>query len=158
MEEYSDAFLESLYQAQHGKMLVMAQRLTGSAEDALDLVQDTFLLAAAHQDELAAHPKPEGWLMLTLKNLAISQRRRAMNHPEVSLETLAGLAERPAEAPLDTLLPGQLSAEDRQVLIWRFEQGLEYREMADRLGISQSACRSRVSRAAARCRKFMDRD
>lgn len=57
-------------------------------------------------------------------------------------------------ASLDLLLPKQLSREEREILVWRFEQQMEYREIADRLGISEVGCRSRVSKAIAHCRRY----
>ena len=47
---------------------------------------------------------------------------------------------------LDEILPLHIPAEDRQVLIWRYEQQLSYRDIAMRLGISESASRMRVHR------------
>lgn len=55
----------------------------------------------------------------------------------------------------EDLLPSRLPPEDRQVLIWRFDQQLSYREISLRLGISEPGCRSRVSRALERCRRLM---
>ena len=45
--------------------------------------------------------------------------------------------------------------QDRQVLLWRMEEQCAYDEMARRLGISETGCRSRVARAVARCRLLM---
>ena len=155
MMDRPDIFLKSLYEAQYEKMFKLAYRMIGSTETAQDLVQEAFLIALFHRDELTTHPLPEGWLMLTLKNLVLNERRRIKNHPEVALESIAELSEAPPDTSLDMLLPKKLSTEDRKVLIWRFEQQIEYREMADRLGISEVGCRSRVSRAIAHCKKLL---
>lgn len=149
-------FLQSLYEKQYEKMLRFAYRMAGTAEDAQDLVQETFLLALFSQDKLSGHPNPEGWLMKTLRNLALNERRRVQAHAAVPLDSVADLLGREPELPLELMLPGQLSREDREILIWRFERRMEYREIADRLGISEAGCRSRVSRAIARCRTYLD--
>ena len=57
--------------------------------------------------------------------------------------------------PLEELLPVRLSTQDRQALLWRMEDQLSYTEMARRLGISETGCRSRVARAVARCRLLL---
>lgn len=155
MPDLPDAFLKSLYEMQYEKMIKIAYRMLGDMESAQDLVQEVFLLALFHQDELSVHPLPEGWLILTLKNLVLNERRRIKKHPEVPLESIAELSGEPPFVSLDTLLPKQLSAEDRKILIWHFEQQMEYREMADRLGISEVGCRSRVSRAVSHCKKYL---
>lgn len=60
------------------------------------------------------------------------------------------------EMPLELALPKQLSKEDREILILRFEQRLSYAEIGDRLGISEGACRSRLHRALQRCKRFLN--
>ena len=157
MMDRADIFLKSLYETQYEKLFKVAYRMIGSTESAQDLVQEVFLLALFHQDELSTHPLPEGWLMITLKNLVLNERRRMKSHPEVPLGSIVEVSGEEPSTPLDMLLPKKLSEEDRKILIWRFEQQMEYREMADRLGISETGCRSRVSRAVAHCKKFLER-
>ena len=65
----------------------------------------------------------------------------------------AGVTQRGA---LAETLPRQLSPQDREVLLWRFEQGLDYDEIANLLGISEVGGRSRVSRAVRRFRALWD--
>lgn len=145
---------QALYEELHDKMLRVAYRMTGSMDTAEDLVQETFLFALFRQDELLRHPLPEGWLMRTLQNLVLNERRKAAAHAEVPLDSLLNLADESA-APLEEALPRQLSQQDREILIWRFEQDLDYSQIADRLGISETGCRSRVFRAIRRCRDWM---
>lgn len=144
-----------LYEENYEKMIRVAYRMVGSMESAQDLVQEAFLLALFYREKLADHPSPEGWLMLTLKNLARNERRRVQAHPTAGLDDVDELHAPSPPAPLDTVLPRQLRPEDRRILLWRFEQNMSHREIADRLGISESGCRSRVARAVARCRKLM---
>ena len=155
MAEQANALLHFLYETQYEKLLKAAYYMMGSMEDAQDLVQQSFLLALIRQDKLSAHPVPEGWLMLTLHNLVKNERRKARNHAEVPLAEIVEPAG-PEEPPsLEHILPRELPQRDREILIWRFERGLDYREMAAQLGVSESACRSRVSRAVVNCRKCM---
>ena len=146
---------QKLYEDLHDKMLRVAYRMVGSVETSEDLVQNAFLLALFRENELMQHPNPEGWLMRVLQNLALNERRRLKSHPETSLDSLLDLAgETPANA-LEDMLPKQLSKADREILIWRFEQNMDYDEIAERLGISETGCRSRVSRAVKRCRELL---
>ena len=43
-------------------------------------------------------------------------------------------------------------------MIWRYEQRLGFREIADKLGIAEASCRSRLSRAVKRCKELMDQE
>lgn len=151
-----DSFLTRLYETQYEKMFQVAYRMTGSVETAHDLVQDAFLLALFQRDELSQHPSLEGWLMITMRNFALNERRKGRRHPTVSLDDLIHIADRTPECPLDDILPKQLKPAERQILIWRFEDRLSHQEIADRLGISEAACRSRVFRAVARCRQYLE--
>ena len=155
MEHHSEDFIASLYRTLYEKLFRIAYRMLGDTEQAGDAVQDVFLQAVFHRDKLMEHPNPEGWLVLALKNNIQNERRRFMAHQIVALDEAAPVAEAEPETPLEELLPQKLPQADRDILIWRFEQDLSYREIADRLGISESSCRSRVSRAISRCRKLI---
>ena len=146
--------IAALYRQSYLRLYRVAYRLTGSMETAEELTQDTFLWALLHGEELMTHPKPEAWLMRTLTNLVRNENRRLAS-TEISLETLIPRPTPEEDRGLVELLPAQLVEEDRKVLILRFEQRLDYREIADRLGISETGCRSRVFRALERCRKLL---
>lgn len=154
MKSHSDTDLKQLYTSYFERMIKAAYRMTGSVESAQDIVQDVFLLALRREEELCSHPSPEGWLMLTLRNLVQNERRRVGRHPMVSLDSAAVFSEKPPDLSLDLYLPIGLSEAEQTVLLWRFEQQMEYREIADRLGISEAGCRSRVCRAVAHCQKL----
>lgn len=68
--------------------------------------------------------------MTALKNLIFNERRRSESHPEVPLESvIESLSVNDPEMPLELALPKQLSKEDREILILRFEQRLSYAEI-----------------------------
>lgn len=148
-------FISTLFKNEYPALIRKAYRLTGSKELAEDLLQDTFLLALAHFEELAVHPSPGGWLTLTLFNLVRNERRRSRCYSELPLEKADLLQGKEELPPLDDFLPLQLPTDDRNILIWRFEQQLDYREIAMRLGISESACRMRVCRLLKKCRNIL---
>ena len=58
------------------RLIKLAYRLTGDEQVADDMVQETFYLALLHYDVLAVHPRPGGWLVITLYNLVMNERRR----------------------------------------------------------------------------------
>lgn len=129
--------------------------MTGSKELTQDLIQTTFLLAILRQEKFSRHPNQEAWLMITLKYLIQNERRR-LSSREIFLDSLEDIAAPMAPDPLEELLPSRLSKEDREILIWRFEQRVSYRAIANTLGISQSGCRDRVARAVKRCRAILE--
>ena len=155
MMRHIDVFLRQLYKEQHERLFKAAYRMLGSAELAQDLVQDVFLFALFHEEELHSHPSPEGWLMLTLKNLVQNERRNEERHSLIPLESVEPFQGKPPDLSLELYLPKGLSTAERTILLWRFEQQMEYREIANRLGISEAGCRSRVYRAVKQCRKLL---
>lgn len=150
-----DTFIVALYEKTYDKLYRVAYRLMGNTETAKELTQDVFLLAIAHQEELFTHPKPEAWLMVALVNLARNERRRHSRY-EISLDNIFDVPAKESAGGIEELLPSKLSDEDRQILIWRFEEQMDYREMANLLGITETGCRSRVSRIIRKCRKYLN--
>lgn len=90
-----------------------------------------------------------------IKKLASNEIRLAKNRLTVPLEERFSAASPEPEQKIEDLLPAGLSAQDRQVLIWRFENQMSYQELARRLGLSEAGCRSRVARAVGKCRQLM---
>lgn len=150
MDQDQDKLISSLYQTQYKKMYKVGYRMTGDEELAQDMVQDAFALAIFRLDVFAQHPDQEAWLMRTLTNLIKNERRR-LSARNVALDDPDAIAAPIPEEGLDVLFPSRLPQRDRDILIWRYERGMGYRDIADRLGISESGCRSRVARAAKRC-------
>ena len=148
-----DEYIASLYNASYKRMYRVAYHRVGDHETAEELVQDTFVLALSRWEKLKAHPKPEGWLMETLLNL-IKNDKRLQRYQEVPLEELLNVPATKDRHPITELLPKQLGKQDKEVLIWRYELGLDYRGIANRLGLSETGSRSRVFRAVERCRKL----
>ena len=148
-----DSFIAALFVKERPRLLKLAYRLTGNEQVADDMVQEAFYLALLHYDTLAVHPCPGGWLTVTLRNLILNERRR-LSHSECSLDELGPQLAAEQSPPLEELLPRKLPPADRQLLIWRFEEQLDHREIADRLGISEGACRTRVCRAVDKCRRL----
>lgn len=149
-------FINALFFSEYKKLVSVAYRMTGNMETAQDLVQDTFLLAVKHYHELSSHPAPEAWLMLTLHNLTRNENRRKKTRDSMSLSELVDIPVYDKTQHLDEVLPTKsLSTDEQRVLIWRFEEQLSYVEIANRLGISETGCRSKVSRAIAKCRKLL---
>lgn len=153
MDQSWNDYIGSIYDGMYQKMCGLSYRVVGGIETTEELAQDVFVLALSNQKKLQDHPNLEGWMMLTFYNLAKNEGRKH-SHFDISLEEFYEMPGKSPETPLEDILPPQLTAAERQILIWKFEQQMEYREMAERLGITEAGCRSRVSRAVAKCRYY----
>ena len=152
--------LSGLFDAHHERLYRLARRLTMNADDALDLVQETFLKAARSQ---AAIPlgatREEAWLVRVLVNTRRDQWRKAavrqrydreMTGPvNVSADQEAVLVARATVwRALDTLTPRR-----RAVVVMHELEGLTISAIASLLHISAITVRWHLSvgrRALAR--------
>ena len=142
--------LDRLYRA--------AWALTGSREDAEDLVQDTYTKILARPRFLRGE-EDLWYLMRTLKNVFLSQRRTlARRSPPVPLEedidpVVAPESSRPDEAAQNREVYTVISALPdglREALIAIDVVGLSYEEAAKSLGVRQGTITSRLFRARER--------
>jgi len=75
------ARLGMLFDTHHQRLYRLARRLSGSAEDARDVVQETFLRAARSPGSLPdGRPNEEAWLVRVLINICRDRWRRSAVH------------------------------------------------------------------------------
>jgi len=149
--------MEKLVLDNYSLMAQYASNFFNNRDVAEDVVQDTFLLAQIKLDKLIEHPNPEAWLMNSLKNIignVYRSRKRILEmfvpYDDAMLAT--GL-------PIDPRVEYEGMVDDAELglLFWIYCDGMSYAEVADKLGISVSACKKRVQRAKIRFRQAMDK-
>lgn len=149
-------FVERLFNEHYDSLLRMAKTTVRNKSDAEDLVQETILKAIEAWETLRNHPKPAAWLSITLRNCEKNFNRLCENRLTVPLDGFGEiLVAKAAEQPLSHFLPAKLPEKDKEILIWHYEQGRNYKEISAQLGITEKACRVRVCRIIKRCKKLM---
>ena len=153
-----------------------ALRLSRNAQDAEDLVQETYLNAFRSLDRFEEGTNLRAWLFRILNNAFISQYRRRKRRPSSSIEDVTeyylydhlvegGAAPRP-ENPEQEVLDRigdegvlraleDLPVEFRQVELLADVEGFSYREIADILNIPIGTVMSRLYRARRRLQKVL---
>ena len=137
-------------------------RLTGCAEDAQDLVQETFLRAYEKLGRFHGESSFYTWIYRIAVNLALSSRRRKRSCASLS-DGPHGEATDPSADPIDSdpslpleraererLVQEALSAlapDHRAVVVMKEYDGLRYEEIAAMLAIPVGTVRSRLHRA-----------
>ena len=137
--------------------------LTRNADQACDLVQETFCIWAAKGDQLKDRSKAKTWLFTTLHREFLGQRRRAARFSDDPVkEELASAADGPqdeAERQMDGQraleLLGALDESYRTPLTLFYLQQHSYREIAEILEIPIGTVMSRLSRGKEMLRKQM---
>ena len=78
--------LESLFQAHHGRVFRTAQRITGSAADAEDVLQTVFLRLIKGQEEYDLSKNPEAYLSRAAINASLDLLRSRTRSKLVALD------------------------------------------------------------------------
>lgn len=144
---------KELVQTHYQALYRFARSLTHQADDASDLVQQTFLVWAEKGHHLRDTTKAKSWLFTTLYREFLRQYRRGQRlqshepelleaiSPPVSAEVVRRLEGKDALAALQ-----QLDENYRAPLALYFLEDLTYQEIAETLDIPIGTVMSRLSR------------
>ena len=144
------------------RLLSVGRRYCHHEEDARDAVQDALLSAGTHLQSFRADGSLEGWLVRIVTNACARMRRGRKNDPSLHTTEL-DLSARPEDGPEEETWRGQvatalgeamlvLKPEDRLILLLSDAEGWTGPQIADRVGLSHSAVRTRLSRSRAKLR------
>jgi len=159
------ANLESIFQAHHGQVFGTAYRLTGSAQDAEDVLQTVFLRLLRRQEEIDLSPSPSSYLYRAAVNASLDLLRSRSRSPAVALDDLAeplanGSAVDPDRLHGDREMRGVLrqailglSPKSAEIFSMRFLEGSSNQEIAAVLGMSQTAVGVTLHRARNQVKK-----
>ena len=154
----------------------IAQRMTGNAEDAADMTQETFIKAYNSLSSFRGDSKFSVWLYRIANNVCLDFLRSKSRRPTVSLsaedddgeETQLDIADESQSPELllessltrDAVRRGldSLPPDYKQILLLREIQGLSYEEIAAALGIESGTVKSRIFRARKRLCTFLIED
>ncbi|HXX56727.1 MAG TPA: sigma-70 family RNA polymerase sigma factor [Thermodesulfovibrionales bacterium] len=160
---------EALVQKYQKRMLNIALRMTGSYEEACDIVQEVFVSVYRNIGGFEGRAKFSTWIHAIVMNLSrnrLKQMKARLSQEPFSLddplpaedgplrtEPVSGevsALERLEKKELQGLVQRCVSALDgefREVIILRDMQGFSYEEIHDMLKIPQGTVKSRLSRA-----------
>jgi RNA polymerase sigma factor (sigma-70 family) len=139
--------LARLFDTHHDRLFRLARRLLADREEALDLVQETFLRAARRPSAVPDGEQPgEAWLVRVLINLCRDRHRRTSVRLRVH-ESMRRQAR--SSNPEDAVLAratvqaalARLSPRRRAAIVLHEIEGLPAREVARLLGIAEVTVR-----------------
>ncbi|EPJ93340.1 MULTISPECIES: sigma-70 family RNA polymerase sigma factor [Pseudomonas] len=153
--------LHALYRDHRSWLENWLRQRMGNAWDAADLSQDTFVRVLASAQPLADLREPRAYLLTVGKRLLSNfYTRRSLE--QAYLDALAQLPEDSVPSPeqrwllletlqaLDELLDG-LPAVVRRAFLWSQLEGLGYREIAERLKVSERTVKRYMAQAYEHC-------
>ena len=151
----TELWFDELYITFYPKLLNITLRLTEDSHLAEDIVQSAFTTLYERRKELISHHNIQGWLVVTVKNKLQSEMQKLNYTQEVPLMDGIKLSYDPEnKASFNDLLPATLSESDRLILDLHYRQGYSHSEIGKYLGCSETACRMRLCRIVAKCRKL----
>ena len=145
-------------------------RACGNREDAEDVLVEALLKAYKHLDQLRDVATFRAWLAQIARRVCWQLKQREALHPLLQLSMLEeeGREIPSGEQPLEqqialrqmsTLLHEaveKLGEEYRSVYVWRDLEDVPAKEVAERLGITVAAVKSRLHRARESIRNALD--
>jgi RNA polymerase sigma-70 factor (ECF subfamily) len=136
------------------KVFLLAYSILRNREDALDVVQETFMRLHQKLDTCDKERNFQAWLLQIAKNLSIDyyrkhHRRRREQESDRSIDDLHLAAgdhrSNPASSELRRVISRcleRLGERQRLIFVMRHFNGLEYREIAQILGVSVGTVKS----------------
>jgi len=143
----AEAF-EALFRRHRDWVHRLAWRFTGNPQDALDVLQETFLYLLKKLPGLRLTASMTTFLYPVVKHLSLNvRRRRGVSADEDLLLAIPDPAAEPlSRAELAAVLAG-LPSEQREVLFLRFVDDLALDEIAQALHVPPGTVKSRLHRA-----------
>jgi len=150
----SSTVFEPFFREHERAVYACLWRLTGDAQAARDLTQETFLRAWRHFEQAREYERPLAWLLRIATNLAFSNHHRESSRRAISTEALSdadtparsdpmrGLAER--DLVQRTLL--ELPPNQRAALVLREVYGFSCEEIGGMLSLSRDAVKMALFR------------
>ena len=179
MDGDSGAWAE-MVRAHHKRVYGLCYRFTGNVADAEDLTQDVFLKIYSNLSSFdLTRGSLQVWITTMTRNLLVDNFRRTKNQRATgsldegwdATEELkpidrltspgASQHELAAQKELASMVQGalaQVSVELREAVILRDLQDMDYKEIAQVLGIPEGTVKSRISRGRAELARLLERN
>ena len=145
--------IEQLFIGCRQRMLAVARLMLKNDDDANDAVSDVFFKLTEGSLRVPAD-HPENYLMATVRNLCLDRIRLMTLHERLERRiTLSdndqayGESERERIAEMIDYAERTFSKQTWRIFQLRFDEGLLYREIAERLGISEVAVYKHLAEA-----------
>jgi len=163
-EDRFEAAFEGLFTRYRDRVYSIAYRITGSATDAMDVMQESFTLLFRKIGTFRFHAQFSTWLFRIVVNCSIDHMRHERSRgygrsgslaqltpaAEPALDEAEGPRQRAEQGELDHHVHRsihRLSPKLRAILVLRYLEGQSYEELSATLNLSMGTVKSRLARA-----------
>jgi RNA polymerase sigma-70 factor (ECF subfamily) len=149
--------LEALYRAFEAPVYNLARRILRSAEDAEDVLQETFLEVLRSIRNYRGDGALWGWIRRIAASKALMRiRREQIRSTEELLEETTGRLGPPAGLTVDLERAFEGLSETSRAVVWLHDvEGYTHEEIAEMMGRTSSFSKSQLARAHARLRRLL---
>lgn len=152
--------LGELYDGTHAAVYGFALSLLKNAQDAEDVLQDTYLRIYHSAAGYRAEGKPMAWILTIARNLATTTLRKRQGGEILAFEDLEKvLSENPAVTAEDAWLLKAvletLNEQERQLVMLHVIGGLKHRETAQVMDMPLSTVLTKYARALAKLKRAL---
>ncbi len=146
--------LSDIYDSMARMIFSVAYAITGSYEDAEDVLQQTMIEIARYAHRYKSGTNAKAWILAITRHLAIDTVRK--RKPQTELTDMPvpcnGLSRLEV---LDIL--SILEEDEKELILYRLYAKMPYGEIADMMKISVAAAQKKYQRALGKLRKYRDR-
>ncbi len=144
---------EALYARYQDWVVALAYRFAGDREDALDVLQETFAYFFRKLPGFELRCQLKTFLYPAVKHLALSRKEARLRQAPLPRGADPAVPDR-APGEVDALLGG-LPEGQKEVVLMRFVDGLDLKEIADSLEIPLGTVKSRLHAAIETLRRTL---
>lgn len=150
--------LEHLYRAYEAGVYTLARRLTKTAEDAEDVLQETFLEVCRSLGGWRGDGSLWGWIRTIAASKALMRYRREKVREADELDETTGTGSRADDVPLRLDLESAMArlTERSRAVVWLHDvEGYTHEEIAELMGMTTSFSKSQLARAHQKLRAWL---
>ncbi|MHC4066035.1 MAG: RNA polymerase sigma factor [Planctomycetota bacterium] len=150
----------TLYDDTADRIYRLVLRMTRNPDDAFDVTQETFVRAFTRMEQFDGRSSLATWLYRIAVNETLQflrrrkGRRRGLNLLSTAEEAPSKQETSDRHLDLESALE-QLGEADQAVLLLRYQEGLDYRQIAQALECEAGTVGSRLNRARGRLRALL---
>ena len=153
--------VQDLYTKHYQELLAYCKAMTKSRSAAEDLVQETFLRAFTHWEDVEdiSSGQCRAWLYKTARNLFIDQVRKLARETPTEEEqlSLASFEEDLTQAAVAQLI-ARLPDAEKSLFTMRYFEGYNSKELGEMFDLPAATVRSRLASAKRRLKGWLEND
>ncbi len=154
-KEDKEEFIERVFEELYGNLKSFLYYYSFDKEVVEDILQETYLAAYNHAEELIGNPKYKSWMYATAVNKAKKINEMNKRHNEcLSLENQNGLyVENESELVRFSTINSILEVDESNLLMLHYCDRYTYDELAEMFNKTPSYIKMRISRIVKKVRK-----